>query len=153
GFLSSNPGAITVQGSQLTVSDGTGISLVGGNIAIQSGTPDGGVAQPARFSSPNGKIQLASTTSPGEFDSATLQPLPNVTGASFTSFGSIFLSSGSNISVSGANTVSIRGGQFVLAVNDAVLNTSVSAGQPETISLSPGSSIITSNAGPDPGAD
>jgi filamentous hemagglutinin family protein len=41
GFLGSNPGAITVQGSQLSVADGTGISLVGGNITIQSGTPEG----------------------------------------------------------------------------------------------------------------
>src|SRR5262249_30686905 len=38
GFLGSNPGAITVQGSQLTVAEGTGISLVGGNITIQGGT-------------------------------------------------------------------------------------------------------------------
>ena len=38
GFLGSNPGAITVQGSQLTVTEGTGISLIGGNITIQSGT-------------------------------------------------------------------------------------------------------------------
>ena len=50
GFLGSNPGAITVQGSQLSVADGTGISLVGGNITVQSGTLDGGTAQPARLS-------------------------------------------------------------------------------------------------------
>ena len=153
GFLGSNPGAITVQGSQFSVADGTGISLVGGNITIQSGTPDGGTAQPARLSAPNGKIQLASAASPGEFDATTLQPLPNVDGASFTSFGSVSLSPGSNINVSGANTVAIRGGQFVLSVNDAVLSTAGSTGPPETISLSPSSSIISSNAGPDPGPD
>ena len=131
----------------------TGISLVGGNITIQSGTPDGGTAQPARLSAPNGKIQLASAASPGEFDAATLQPLPNVNNTSFTSFGSVSLAPGSNINVSGENTVSIRGGQFVLSVNDAVLSTADSAGAPETISLSPGSSIISSNAGADAGAD
>ena len=153
GFLGSNPGAITVQGSQFTLSDGTGISLVGGNITIQSGTPDGGTAQPARLSAPNGTIQLASAASPGEFDAVTLQALPNVNGTSFTSFGSVSLAPGSNINVSGANTVSIRGGQFVLSVNDAVLSTSQTAAQPETISLSPGSSIVTSNSEADPGAD
>ena len=153
GFLGSNPGAITVQGSQFTVADGTGISLVGGNITIQSGTPDGGTAQPAQLSAPNGKIQLASAASPGEFDAATLQPLPNVNNTSFTSFGSVSLAPGSNINVSGEQTVSIRGGQFVLSVNDAVLSTADSAGPPETISLSPGSSIISSNAGADAGAD
>ena len=51
-FLGSNPGAITVQGSQFTVTEGNGISLVGGNITIQSGTPEGGTAQPARPLSP-----------------------------------------------------------------------------------------------------
>ena len=127
GFLGSNPGAITVQGGQFSVTDGQGISLVGGNVTIQSGTPDGGTAQPAHLSAPNGTIQLASAASPGEFDAATLQALPNVNGASFTSFGSVALASGSNINLSGTNTVSIRGGQFVLSVNEAVLRTADSA--------------------------
>jgi filamentous hemagglutinin family protein len=153
GFLGSNPGAITVQGSQFTVTEGTGISLVGGNITIESGTPEGGTAQPAQLIAPNGKIQLASARSPGEFDAATLQALPNVDGASFTSFGSVSLAPGSNINISGQNTVSIRGGQFVLSVNDAMLSTAASVGAPETISLSPTSSIISSNASLDPGAD
>src|SRR5262245_50619166 len=138
GFLGSNPGAITVQGSEFTVTEGTGIALVGGNITIQSGTPDGGTAQPARLSAPNGKIQLASAASPGEFDAATLQPLPNVNHTSFTSFGSVSLAPGSNINVSGEQTVSIRSGQFVLSVNDAVLSTAQNPGPPETIALSPG---------------
>src|SRR5215831_2602891 len=153
GFLGSNPGALTVQGSQLTVANGTGISLVGGNITIQSGTPDGGTAQPARLVAPNGKIQLASAASPGEFDAATLQPLPNVNNTSFTSFGSVSLAPGSNINVTGQQTVSIRGGQFVISVNDAVLSTAQSPAPPGTISLSPGSSIVSSNAGADAGAD
>ena len=153
GFLGSNPGAITVQGSQLSVADGTGISLVGGNITIQSGLPEGRAAQPARLSAPNGKIQLASAASAGEFDAATLQPLANVNNTSFTSFGSASLAPGSTINVSGEQTVSIRGGQFVLSVNDAVLSTAGSPGPPETISLSPGSSITSVNAGADAGAD
>ena len=135
------------------MADGTGISLVGENITVQSGILEGGAAQPARLSAPNGKIQLASAASPGEFDAATLQPLPNVDNTSFTSFGSVSLAPGANINVSGEQTVSIRGGQFVLSVNDAVLSTAQSPGPPETISLSPGSSIISSNAGADAGAD
>ena len=152
-FLGSNPGAITVQGSQFKVKEGTGISLIGGDIKIQNGTLENGTVQPARLSAPNGKIQLASAASAGEFDAATLQPLPNVNNTSFTSFGSVSLAPGSNINVSGENTVSIRGGQFVISVNDAVLSTAQSPGPPETISLSPGSSIISSNAGADAGAD
>ena len=119
GFVGSNPGAITVQGSQFSVTDGQSISLVGGNISIESGTPEGATAQPVQFSAPNGKIQLASAASPGEFDAATLQALPNVDGTSFTSFGSVSLAPGSHINVSGASTVFIKGGQIVLSVNDA----------------------------------
>jgi hypothetical protein len=153
GFLGSNPGAITVQGSQFTVTEGTGIALIGGNITIQSGTSDGGTTQPARLSAPNGIIQLSSAASPGEFDAATLQPLQNVSHTSFTSFGSVSLASGSNINVSGEQTVSIRGGQLVLSVNDAVLSTAQSPGPPETISLRQGSSMISTNAGAEAGAD
>ena len=58
GFLGSNPGAITVQGSQLTVTPGQSLSLVGGNITIQSGTLDNGTVQPARLSAPNGQINF-----------------------------------------------------------------------------------------------
>ena len=36
GFLGSNPGAITVRGSQFVLTEGTGISLVGGDIIVQS---------------------------------------------------------------------------------------------------------------------
>ena len=45
GFLGSNPGAIRVQGGQLAVPEGQGISLVGGNIEISSGTLPNGTAQ------------------------------------------------------------------------------------------------------------
>src|SRR6476646_8391496 len=50
GFLGSNPGAITVQGSQFTVTEGSGISLVGGNITVQSGV----------LNAPGGQINLVS---------------------------------------------------------------------------------------------
>src|SRR5688572_26791333 len=48
GFLGPDPGAITVQGSHLTVAEGTGISLVGGNITVQADTIDDGTVQTAR---------------------------------------------------------------------------------------------------------
>src|SRR5215217_9649940 len=54
GFLGSNPGAITVQGSQLTVAEGTGISLVGGDITVQGGT----------LTAPSGQINLVSVGKP-----------------------------------------------------------------------------------------
>src|SRR5215813_9958352 len=54
GFLGSKHGAITVQGSQLSVTPGQSLSLVAGNITIQSGTPDGGTVQSAKLSAPGG---------------------------------------------------------------------------------------------------
>ncbi len=153
GFLGSNPGAITVQGSQLTVADGTGISLIGGNITIQSGTPEGGTPQPARLSAPNGTIQLASAASSGEFNAATLQPLPNVANASFTSFGSVTLAPGSTINVGGASTVSIRGGEFVLSVDNAVLTTAATPAQADSVILNNGSVITAETSGANPSGD
>ncbi len=129
GFLGSNPGAITVQGSHLAVAAGTGISLVGGNITIQSGTLGGGTPQPAQLIAPNGRIQLASTASPGEFDAVNLQALSNVNGATLSSFGSVSLAPGSTMdtSHSGNGKVSIRGGEFILDLTNAVLTTAPSA--------------------------
>src|ERR1044071_9525275 len=56
GFLGSNPGAITVQGSHLTVTEGTGISLVGGNITVQGST----------LTAPSGQINLVSVGKPSK---------------------------------------------------------------------------------------
>jgi len=110
GFLGSNPGAITVQGSRLSVADGTGISLVGGNIAIQSGTLDNGTVQPARLSAPGGQINLASVASPGELSAVDFTPLSGMT------MGNISLPQGASLETSAdtAGPISIRGGQFLM---------------------------------------
>ena len=141
GFLGSNPGAIIVRGSEF---NGASISLIGGNITIESG---------AHLSAPNGQIQLAVAASPGAFDAMSLQSVPNVDGNSFTSFGSINLAPNSTIDVSGTNTVSIRGGQFVLTVNDATLNTAENSGDSDTVVFNTGSRIVTTTRGIDPGVD
>ena len=155
GFLTPpNPNAtITVQGSALSVPSGQSISLVGGKISIQAGTLPDGTVQPAHLSALNGTIQLATAASPGEFDVATLGSLPNVNDASFTSFGSVSLAPGSSIDVNGVKTVFVKGGQLVLSVNDATLSTSEGLAPQDMISLNPGSSIVTSNLGTEPGAD
>ena len=155
GFLTvPDPNAtITVHGSALSVPAGQTISLVGGKVNIQGAPLPDGTTKPAQLSAPNGKIQLATAASPGEFDATTLQSFPNVDGTSFSSFGSVSLESGSSLNVSGSRTVFIKGGQLVLSVNDATLSTLESAGPSDTVSLSPGSSIVTSNSGADPGAD
>ncbi len=110
GFLGSNPGALTVQGSQLTVTEGTGISLVGGNITIQSGTLDNGTVQPARLSAPGGQINLASVASPGELSAVDFTPFSGMT------MGNISLSQGASLETSAdtAGRISIRGGQLMM---------------------------------------
>ncbi|MBS0155862.1 MAG: filamentous hemagglutinin N-terminal domain-containing protein [Nitrospira sp.] len=159
GFLGSHPGAITVQGSQLEVRDGTGISLVGGNITIES-TVENGAVHPARLFAPNGKIQLATTASPGVFpvkmNAVTLAPSQlqtNINGTSLTSFGALALAPNSRVNVSDMNSVSIRGGQFVLSVNDATLSTTQDPDTLNSISVTPTSLLLSANAGSLPGAD
>ena len=156
GFLGSNPGAITVQGSRLSVAEGTGISLVGGNITVQAGT----------LTAPSGQINLVSVGKPSH---------PNVGGevanggefaaTGFRSFGAINLSQGSTLDASAiagtsghsAGNVVIRGGQFVMdnssikadipnsgqAVNGSGGTIEVTA---EQVTLSNHSTLVTSGA-------
>lgn len=160
GFLGSHPGAITIQGSQLGISDGQGISLVGGNISIQNGTLENGTVHPARLSAPHGQIDLATAKSPGEF-LQDLTAAPNSNGISFRSYGSAHFTSGSTVDFSqtGNGKISIRGGQLVLEIHNAVLNTadnppsSAVAPNQDTILLAPGSSIVSRTFSADRGPD
>jgi len=117
GFLGANPGAITVEGGRLSIANGQGIALVGGNITVQGGTPeDGTTVQPAQLSAPGGRIHLASAASPGEFLAGTLDHAPNINGQSFGALGTIQVSQKSVIDASGngGGTVLIRGGRLVV---------------------------------------
>jgi filamentous hemagglutinin family protein len=125
GFLGSNPGAIFVQGSQLTVTPGENISLVGGNITIQSATLDDASIQSAQLSASGGQINIASVASPGEVIAGTLEYAPNVNGESFGVLGTIQLSESSALDVSGDNggSVLIRGSRFVIDDSTISANT------------------------------
>lgn len=154
GFLGSNPGAITVQGSQLTVTEGAGISLTGGNITIQSGTPDNGPVQSAKLSAPGGQISLASVASSGEILAGTLAQAPNINGQSFGNLGSVQISEQSIIDVSGltGGKISIRSGR--LLIDNASLQSTTVLGDSGGIEIASsamsmkGGSIQTSTAGP-----
>ena len=145
GFLNSSPGAITVQGSTLSVPDGQSLSLVGGNVEIHATTLTGGSAQRAQLIAPNGQIRLASAASSGEFLASSLGTAPNINGDIFSARASIQLSQGSRIDVSetGESRVSIRSGQLILNVQDALLNSGAVTGtsSQDTILLSRGSAI------------
>ncbi len=112
-ILAGNPrGGIEVQGSNLAVSDGQTISLVGGDITMTGGT----------LSTPGGQINLVSAASAGEVLFPGMQYGPNVNGDSFTSMGTINLSGGALVDVSAdaAGTIVIRGGQLMIV--DATLS-------------------------------
>jgi filamentous hemagglutinin family protein len=178
GFLGSNPGAITVQGSQLTVAEGTGLSLIGGNITIGNATLQNGTVQPARLSAPNGQINLATAASPGEFIHDSLQTGgfqsfegfsffsgpslagPDINGTSFTSFGAIHLAPGSTVDTSQNSNgrVSVKSGQLVVDIQNALLSTVSTTAFPSevvqnNVLISPGSSIYTLTSSADPGPD
>ena len=166
GFLNSNPAAIAVQvGSTLQVGEGQSISIVGGNRTFVTDAgdtvPQGVTVTGGTLTAPGGQINLASMASPGEILNGSLKPALNVKGKSFTSFGSIHLAQGSTVDVSqsGSGKVSIRGGQVVLEIQNALLST-VSGAAPaaggvaqDTITLSAGSAIVTNTPGADRGAD
>lgn len=160
GFLRQNPGAISIQGSQLTTHGTQGITLVGGNITIRNGALDNGTVQPARLLAPNGQITMASAHSPGEF-LKNFSDVPNIKEQSFASIGYLHLASGSTVDVSqtGNGKVSIRGGQLVMEIQNSVLSTvddassvTVMPGQ-DRIMLTPTSEVISGTNGGSAGPD
>ncbi|BCA53117.1 hypothetical protein W02_02570 [Nitrospira sp. KM1] len=164
GFLGSNPGAIMVQGSQITVSEGTGISLIGGNITLEKAKTDSGTTQATKLTAPGGQITLASLAGNGELstsgDVSGLSTPANAVGT-----GTIQLLSGSVVQTSSsrgnAGPISIRGGQFVMENASLEANSSYQTAnaftgsttqgdisiQVDSANLSNGSTITTSTSG------
>jgi filamentous hemagglutinin family protein len=128
GFLGPNPAAIVVKGGQLSVPDGAGITLVGGDITVQGGMLENGTIQPTHLSAPNGRIHMASVASGGEVHAVTLEQSPNINGQSFEALGTIQIIEGSVLNVDGAHagSVAIRGGSFVL--NESIITADSTAG-------------------------
>ena len=111
GFLGSSPAAINFEGGLLTVAEGTGLALVGGDINLtpdSSGTPSG-------ITTLGRPIQLTSVAGPGEVAADTGIP------ATGMALGTVTLDQGATLSTVGdlafgdgsGGAVSIRGGQFV----------------------------------------
>ncbi len=114
GFLSQEPADITLQGSTLEVPVGKSLSLVGGNITIESsmlGNRD--VPLP---SDPGKQVLIASVASRGEILEGTLAPAANINGQSPTSLGPVQITEGSIIDTTGESggTILIRSGRLVV---------------------------------------
>ncbi|MGH7411699.1 MAG: filamentous hemagglutinin N-terminal domain-containing protein [Candidatus Methylomirabilis sp.] len=129
GFLDSNPGAITIQGSNLQIPiaidsetgqpKGSTLSLVGGDITVKA-DPETGT--PVSVLAPSGQVNLVSVASPGEVLLASYRTGPNINGQSFGAMGTVRIIEGSTLDVSDnafagdgrGGIVRIRGGQFVM---------------------------------------
>lgn len=114
GFLGMNPEAIEVKGSKLSLKSDQSISLVGGNITMESGTLVAG-----------NQVYMAGVASPGEILTGTLASAANINGQSPGAFGTVQISQGSNIdtSDSGGGTIRIRGGHLVIDGSDIFAKT------------------------------
>lgn len=133
GFLGSSPGAINVQGGQLSVSPGKIISLVGGDITVQGVAVEEGTVQPVQVSAPGGQISLAGVASPGEILAGTFEQGPNLNGETFGALGTIQISQKAVLDTSGfdGGTIRIQGGRFVLDDSTVSANvTGTAPGQP-----------------------
>ena len=134
GFLGSNPGAITIQGSQLSVTPGQTLSLVAGTITVRSGRLGDGTVQPALLSAPSGQINLVSVARAsnrkvgGEVVVSGAGQGAEFTPTGFKGLGAIRLSQDSTIDTSGiasspaSGRIVIHSGQFLM--NDSVLRAS-----------------------------
>ncbi len=153
GFLGDSIGSLLVQGSQLAVPTGKTLSLIGGNVAIQSGALDDGSVQTARLTAPSGQINLASVNSAADISLTTLETTPT-SGNSAVSLGTISVTQQSLLDASGSpgGSILIRGGQFTLdrsAVTVSHLGEGT-AGEitisADSVSLIGGAQIISANA-------
>jgi filamentous hemagglutinin family protein len=146
GFLGSNPGAITVQGSQLSVSGSSpfiipnnpsqgglqgeagGISVVGGDITVKGG---------AVLNAPGGDITLVSVGKPSNAKVGGEVSLAGTT-SGFATMGNVTISQGSAIHNGNSlfdpdaskGTILIRGGQVVL--DTATIDSSQTRGRGRT---------------------
>ncbi|HSB43915.1 MAG TPA: filamentous hemagglutinin N-terminal domain-containing protein, partial [Nitrospira sp.] len=152
GFLGSNPAAIAVQGSTLTVTPGQSISLVGGNKGFAYTDPDTGLVAPApvpggvtmtggKLLAPGGQINIASVAGPGEIFAVDFMPTAG------TTMGNISLSQGAllDVSADAAGTVRIRGGQLVMDTALISADTIDANGAPVAIDINVTENVSVSN--------
>ncbi len=170
GFLGSNPGAITVQGGQLAVSEGQTLSVVGGDLTLAGETLADGATQSARLAAPGGQINLVGVASAGEVVTSeagppSTHPMPN----RLTSYGQVSLAQKASIDTSGdrAGRIVLRGGR--LTMDDASLKAITMDGQgagpvgatgspgisvtAETVALNNGTLITADTRGSSPAGD
>ena len=172
GFIGSNPAAIDFKGGHLTVANGTGVALVGGDINLEPDSPgtSSGITAPGKL------ILLTSVAGPGSVAADTVVPAPGValgtitfdqgtvlstvgdssfvdgSGGSVSIRGGQLVATGTNIVTSPAEGSAGSGGQVTIVVSDSatlteasILTNSLSAGDAGTISITADASLAITN--------
>ena len=151
GFLGSNPAAISVQGSTLSVNTGQSLALIGGNhgfnyknpdTSATASVPDGVTMTGGRLLAPNGQITVASVASAGEISAVDFMPTSGM------AMGNITLSQGTILDVSGngGGTVRIRGSQLVMDQSTVIADTiGLTEGASTAISIQADGDLILNN--------
>jgi filamentous hemagglutinin family protein len=117
GFIGPNPGSMTVQNSKLIVEDGTGLSLMGGDIEIRGDATQQLVAN-------SGNINLVSVSASGE---AAITP-QGIDSDAFSQGGTIRLQdsvihANNSLVEPGTVAISIQGGELVMENSKISANT------------------------------
>lgn len=117
GFIGSNPHSIDFIGGQLTVAEGTGLALIGGDISL---APDSSVVPnvPSSIIAPGRTIQITSVAGMGTVAADTGIPavgmaLGTVTLDQGTTLDTSYISGASLVGDGSGGAISIRGGQLV----------------------------------------
>lgn len=120
GFLNSNPADISIQSSSLEVQPGKSLSLIGGNITVESGTL-GNIANPPLPSTPGKQVFIVSVGSLEDILAETLVHAENISSQSPGTLGTVRISQGSSIDTrgEGGGTILIRGGRLI--VEDSII--------------------------------
>ena len=146
GFLSQQPAPIAIDHSNLAVSEGRTVSLIGGDLTMTGGS----------VSAPSGRINVASVVASGEVIPEAPGEPPTLDVGSVAKLGNITLSGGAQVSTSGegGGAIIIRGGRFEMqdaSQMAAVTNGAVDGGGIDvavgTLKLTGGSRIDSSSSG------
>lgn len=111
GFIGSDPAAIDFTGGHLTVTNGTGITLVGGDINLSPHLSEA----PSSITAPGRQILLTSVDGQGEVAADTGVPTPDLPLGTITLGQDSILSTAGDSAFGGGSggSISIRGGKLV----------------------------------------
>ncbi len=121
GFLTTNPGTLSIQGSTINRPTGSSTTVISGDVSVDQ----------ASIAAPSGRVQIASVASPGTVTYDADQAVALDPGT-FDSLGDVTVSQGSTINVSGdpPGAVVVRGGSLTIEAGAVVSADTTAAADP-----------------------